>query len=73
MAWRSERGDDREAFAVLRMNDLAALEQEAARARLYALVEEAEVAVAGGRVTGAFESMDEAWARYSLERRCSAR
>lgn len=56
----------RDAFAVLRMDDLAALEQEAARAHLYALVDEAEDDVANGRVADAFESMSEARARYGL-------
>lgn len=56
----------RDAFAVLRMDDLQALEQEAARAHLYALVDEAEEDIANDRVSEAFDSMSAARARYGL-------
>lgn len=55
-----------EDFVVMRLDDLEALKQEAARAQLHQLVSEAEASVAEGRVRDARASQEEARVRYGL-------
>ena len=56
----------RDAFAVMTVEELDSLRLEAARARLYRLIDEAENDIAAGRLTPVRDSQAQVRARYGL-------